>query len=49
MEAKAIMYYLLLKFKFEPNVESQIPIKLKRSPTSVSAEKGIHLAMKVRA
>lgn len=48
MEAKAIMYYLLLKFKLEPNVDSQIPIKLKKTPTAVAAEKGIHLAMKVR-
>lgn len=49
MEAKAIMYYLLLKFNFEPNADSQIPIKLKKSPTVMVGEKGIHLAMKVRA
>lgn len=49
MEAKAIMYNLLLKFKFEPNADSQIPIKLKKSPTVMAAEKGIHLAMKMRA
>lgn len=48
MEAKAIIYYLLLKFKFEPNKDSQIPIQLKKSPTVMAAEKGIHVAMKVR-
>lgn len=48
MEAKAVIYYLLLKFKFEPNIKSQIPIQLKKSITAMTSEKGIHLALKLR-
>lgn len=48
MEAKAVVYYLLLSFKFEPNEKSQIPIQLKKSLTAMAAEKGVHLAMTLR-
>lgn len=48
MEVKAVIYYLILNFKFEPNENSQIPLKLKKSPVAMATEKGINLAMKVR-
>lgn len=48
METKAVIYHLLLNFKFEPNEKSQIPIQLKKGPLGMSTEKGIHVAMKVR-
>lgn len=48
MEAKAVIYYLLLNFKFEPNENSQIPIQLKKSIIVMTSEKGIHVALKLR-
>jgi len=48
MEIKAVIYYLLLSFTLEPNGDSQIPIKLKKSPMAMVSEKGIYMAMKPR-
>ncbi|XP_055309672.1 probable cytochrome P450 9f2 [Sitodiplosis mosellana] len=48
MEIKAILYYLLLDFSFEPNEKSQIPLKLKKSSFNMRAEKGVHLELKPR-
>ncbi|XP_055313348.1 probable cytochrome P450 9f2 [Sitodiplosis mosellana] len=48
MELKAILYYLLLNFSLEPNKDTQIPLKLRKSPF-VIAEKGVHLELKPRA
>lgn len=42
MEAKAILYNLLLHFSFEPNEKSQIPLKLKKSAFSTIPESGVH-------
>jgi len=47
MELKTILYYLLLNFSFEPNKDTQIPLKLKKTPFVIS-EKGIHLELKPR-
>lgn len=48
MEAKAVIFYLLLKFKFEPNEKTQIPLKLKKTPFSVIAENGVNVQLKLR-
>lgn len=48
VELKAIFYYLLLNFSFEPNGVTQIPVQLKRLPFSLVAEKGVHLELKPR-
>lgn len=47
MELKAILYYLLLNFSFEPNEQSQIPLRLKKGPI-MATEKGVHLELKPR-
>lgn len=43
MEAKAILYNLLLNFSFEPNEKTQIPLKLKKTAFSLMSESGVHL------
>lgn len=48
MEVKAVLYYLLLNFKFVPNAETQIPLKLKKNPAGPATEKGIHMQLKLR-
>lgn len=48
MEVKAILYNLLLNFSFEPNAQTQIPLKLKPFPFNLVTEKGIHLELKPR-
>lgn len=48
MEIKAILYNLLLKFTFEPNQQTQIPVKLQKNAFAVYSEKGIHLELKPR-
>ncbi|KAJ6640760.1 putative cytochrome P450 9f2 [Pseudolycoriella hygida] len=48
MEAKAVIFYLLLNFSFEPNDKTQIPLKLSKSPFSLTAEKGVHVQLKLR-
>lgn len=48
MEVKAVLYYLLLNFKFEPNADTQIPLKLKKSPGGVATEKGVNLRLTPR-
>ncbi|KAG4071054.1 hypothetical protein HA402_001491 [Bradysia odoriphaga] len=48
MEIKAVVYHLLLKFKFEPNEHTPIPLKFKRHPHSLKLENGIHLSLSRR-
>lgn len=48
MEIKAILYYLLLKFAFEPTGKTQIPIKLKKSGFTPTPEDGVHVELKPR-
>lgn len=48
MELKAILYYMLLHFSFEPNENTQIPIKFKKAIFSIHPEKGLHLELKPR-
>lgn len=48
MEIKAILYYLLLNFSFEPNEKTQIPIKLKKTAFNLLPENGMHLKLKPR-
>lgn len=48
MEIKAIIYYMLLKFKMEPNENTQIPLKYKKQPITISTERGIHLTLNPR-
>lgn len=45
MEAKAVIYYLLLNFKFVSYARTQIPLRLAKSAASIKAEKGVHLQM----
>ncbi|XP_031624487.1 uncharacterized protein LOC116341517 [Contarinia nasturtii] len=47
MELKAILYYLLLNFSFEPNKDTQIPLKMKKGFFLVT-EKGVNLELKPR-
>ncbi|XP_031624495.1 probable cytochrome P450 9f2 [Contarinia nasturtii] len=47
MELKAILYYLLLNFSFEPNKDTQIPLKMKKGGF-VNTENGVHLELKSR-
>lgn len=47
MELKAIIYYLLLNFSFEPNRDTQIPLKMKKRPF-VIVENGVNLELKPR-
>lgn len=47
MELKVILYYLLLNFSFEPNRDTQIPLKIKKQ-LFVGTEKGVHLELKPR-
>ncbi|XP_055696969.1 probable cytochrome P450 9f2 [Phlebotomus papatasi] len=48
MELKALMYYILLNFKIEPNEKTQIPLKLTKNPTMLS-EKGIWVQLTPRS
>lgn len=48
MEVKAILFYMLLSFKIEPNTKTQIPIKLKKNAGAVTSERGVHLRMTPR-
>lgn len=48
MEVKAILYYLLLNFSFEPNKDTQIPLKMKKG-FFLLTEKGVHLELKPRS
>lgn len=48
MELKAILYYLLLNFSFEPNKDTQIPLKFKPEPFA-NPEKGVQLELRPRA
>lgn len=48
MEIKAILYYLLLNFSFEPNAKTQIPVILAKSPHTLLPENGVHLELKPR-
>lgn len=48
MEVKAIIYFLLLEFSFEPNERTQIPLKLKKLPFSLLPEKGVEITFKPR-
>ncbi|XP_055306497.1 probable cytochrome P450 9f2 [Sitodiplosis mosellana] len=47
MEIKVMLYYLLLNFSLEPNKNTQIPLKMKRTIAMVT-EKGVHLELKPR-
>lgn len=48
MEIKAVLYYLLLNFSFEPNEKTQIPVQLKKTAFSPLPENGVHLELKPR-
>lgn len=43
MEIKAVLYYLLLNFTFEPNHNTPIPVKLKKTAMGLVAEDGLSL------
>lgn len=43
MQIKAMVYYIILNFKLEPNENTQIPLRLKNHQFMLMAENGIHL------
>lgn len=49
MEVKSLIYHLLLNFRLEPNEKTQIPLKLKKSPSANETEQGIHLHLNPRS
>uniref|UniRef100_A0A182S7B3 Uncharacterized protein n=1 Tax=Anopheles maculatus TaxID=74869 RepID=A0A182S7B3_9DIPT len=49
MEAKVVLYYLLLHFRVIPYSKTQIPLKLKKSSTQFQTEKGIWLEFQSRS
>uniref|UniRef100_A0A182PZA2 Uncharacterized protein n=1 Tax=Anopheles epiroticus TaxID=199890 RepID=A0A182PZA2_9DIPT len=48
MEVKSIIYYLLKSFTFERCDKTQVPLRLKKSPVVLAAEKGIWIRFKPR-
>lgn len=48
MQVKAILYSLLLNFTFEPNENTEIPIRLKKSSFATTPENGFNLELKPR-
>lgn len=48
MALKAVLYNLLLHFRFEPNEHTQIPLKLKRSAFTLATENGLQLELESR-
>ncbi|XP_059612265.1 probable cytochrome P450 9f2 [Phlebotomus argentipes] len=48
MEVKAILFYLVLNFSLDVTEETQIPIRLAKSISSLQSEKGIHLKLRPR-
>lgn len=48
MEAKAVIFYLLLNFSFEPNDKTQIPLKLQKTPFALKSENGVNVQLKLR-
>lgn len=48
MEMKALIYYILLNFKIEPNEKTQIPLKLSKEP-AMKTEKGIWVQLTPRS
>ncbi|XP_052900076.1 cytochrome P450 9e2-like [Anopheles moucheti] len=49
MEAKVVLYYLLLHFHVKPYAKTQIPLKLKKSSTQFQTEHGIWLEFQSRS
>lgn len=48
MEAKAVIYYLLLSFSLEANEKTEIPIIWKKTPFNIMAENGVFMRLKPR-
>lgn len=49
MELKTIMYHLLLKFTFEANEKTQIPLQLAKIAFGIRPENGIWVSLKPRS
>ncbi|XP_053660556.1 cytochrome P450 9e2-like [Anopheles marshallii] len=49
MEAKVVLYYLLLHFHVKPYTKTQIPLKLKKSSTQFQTEHGVWLEFQSRS
>lgn len=49
MEAKVVLYYLLLHFHVIPCAKTQIPLKLKKSSTQFQTEQGVWLQFQSRS
>jgi cytochrome P450 family 9 len=48
MEAKTVLYYMILNFSFEVTAKTQIPLKLARLPFGIKPEKEIYLVLNPR-
>lgn len=48
MEMKIAIYYLLLKFTFEVGPETQVPLKLKRTPNGLQPDVDVKLRLQPR-
>lgn len=48
MDAKALIYYLVLNFEIHAYKKTQIPLKMMKQPFAWFPEKGIHLELKPR-
>ncbi|XP_053685840.1 probable cytochrome P450 9f2 [Sabethes cyaneus] len=48
MEIKLIVYYLLLRFSFEPTDKTQVPLQIAKNLFTLEAEKGIWMELKAR-
>lgn len=45
MEIKAMYFYLILNFKIRPYEKTQIPLRIAKSVTCLSSERGIDLEL----
>jgi hypothetical protein len=48
MQAKAVFYHLLLKFKFDVGPNTQVPIMLSKKSFQMEPENGFNLMVKQR-
>lgn len=48
MEVKAVLFYMLLNFRFEVTEKTQIPLKYSMKPMETLPEKGVWLKLQQR-
>lgn len=45
MQIKSVMYNLVLNFELKPNLKTQIPLKLQKTPFAILTERGVDLEL----